>query len=248
MHPLDGPTLKLDRAHEHLDQLEAEFRSFLRLNPYEVIPQPNPEEGLDMYRLKVTRSPPARLGIIIGDAIHNLRSALNHLAWQLALLKTATPDRRTEFPIFIDPNAKGLKKRMADFRPEARVEIERLQPYHRLNPGVPVDFLWAIHELSNLDKHRNLAIISYGLVISMTTSAGKRPSLTLIGRFEDGTEIPMPAFPAQFQSQVNFKVEPTLAVVFKEGGPEGFLPVNQIGPMYHFVRNEVFPRFVQFFP
>jgi hypothetical protein len=51
-----------------------------------------------VIRGKVTK-PTGEIGVIAGDAVHNLRSALDHLAWQLALLNTAKPHPRTQFPI-----------------------------------------------------------------------------------------------------------------------------------------------------
>jgi len=43
---------------------------------------------------------PERLGVLLGDWAHNLRSALDHLMWQLVILYGGTPNRRTQFPIF----------------------------------------------------------------------------------------------------------------------------------------------------
>src|SRR5947209_8187339 len=54
--------------------------------PYSVAWQPDPEPDWHQARLKVRHDPPLRLGLIFGDVIHNLRSALDNLVCQLALL------------------------------------------------------------------------------------------------------------------------------------------------------------------
>jgi hypothetical protein len=50
-------------------------------------------------RFQVVREPPLRLGVMFGDCVQNLRSALDHLAWQVTLLDGGTPGDSTQFPI-----------------------------------------------------------------------------------------------------------------------------------------------------
>lgn len=40
--------------------------------------------------------------MVIGDAVHNARAALDHLVWQLVLAAGNTPNRRTGFPVAED--------------------------------------------------------------------------------------------------------------------------------------------------
>ena len=52
-------------------------------------------------------------GVLIGEILHNLRSALDHLIWQLVILETGAPPTttKTAFPIF--ETAAGYKSREA---------------------------------------------------------------------------------------------------------------------------------------
>jgi hypothetical protein len=80
-----------------------------------------------------------------------------------ALAMRANPacnGEETEFPIYCDAVKfqAGAKRRIGDLPPEARSEIERMQPYQTAsNPRRT--YLWALHELNRIDKHRLLHVV-----------------------------------------------------------------------------------------
>ena len=79
-----GVELKLQRAEEHIAYLDAEIQSFLGSNPYGAY-RTVEDEGLEhVIWWSRYAEPPARLGLIAGDAIHNLRSSLDHMVVALA--------------------------------------------------------------------------------------------------------------------------------------------------------------------
>src|SRR4051812_7680913 len=94
-HPLEGVRLKLVRADEHLETLDNQITSFLEREPYSVSYERKPDGSEHIYRAHVVEDPPLALGVLIGDCLQNMRSALDHLVWQLALRsgKRATPSR-----------------------------------------------------------------------------------------------------------------------------------------------------------
>lgn len=52
---------------------------------------------------EVHREPPPEIGIIVGDFVHNLRCAFDHVMWALArsiVTPPLVPDYCTQFPIF----------------------------------------------------------------------------------------------------------------------------------------------------
>ena len=94
--------MKLDRAKAHFEALKRDVDAFLG--------QPHPyrasikfDTKASEYRLigHVDRDAPPELGPVIGDFLFNLRSTLDHLAWELVRANGQTPDKRTEFPIFL---------------------------------------------------------------------------------------------------------------------------------------------------
>jgi len=106
-----------------------------------------------------------RFGIIFGDLIHNLRSALNYIVTALADASNVTIDQRHQFPIYIERKAYkgevGTAKTPTAKGPLHGIThglglIEQLQSYHQ-KPDPRADPLWHLHRFSNADKHRNVA-------------------------------------------------------------------------------------------
>jgi hypothetical protein len=172
MPSLDGPNLKLKRAREHLHALDVEIDAFLHTDPrpFRGVREIDPDDGSHVWRLRIDRTPPDRMGVLIGDVVHNQRAALDHLVWQLALLTSESPRRSTQFPVYLDRLASrpgqrafdpdGLRQ-IADIPVEAKRIIESKQPF-TVSPGSdPRDTpLWFIHDLDIVDKHRLIPVLS----------------------------------------------------------------------------------------
>lgn len=170
---LEGVDLKLNRAKEHFYALTEEVSKF-QSNPdsYSLVLEGQPNRG-GICKVADVYAPPAKLGILIGECVHQYRSALDHLLFQLVLANSrgrpsSKVERRSEFPIFNSgPRFRGKRKavpspgsgraKIQDIAPTAQAVIERLQPYHRRkNPGTRS--LRQLQELSNIDKHRLLHV------------------------------------------------------------------------------------------
>jgi hypothetical protein len=134
------------------------------------------------------------LALLIGDAIHNLRSALDHLVYELAPPKVRKRGK-TQFPIFKDEcefKAIGAKW-IAGISGDERALIERVQPWNAPG-GAPADNPLAIlNRLSNIDKHRLLipVIAAVSEQNSWVASDNADVNFTWIERetVEDGAEI-----------------------------------------------------------
>ena len=120
MHPLDGPRLKIERAKSKIDYLRGQEEIFRRQAKYHVVrAEVNPDSDNYVYRTKISGNPPSpERSIDIGEIAHNLRSALNHLIFQLALLcetmETVTGDKSLQFPIFGNNSDFRKKKGFSD--------------------------------------------------------------------------------------------------------------------------------------
>jgi hypothetical protein len=149
---------KVGRAKKHIAELESEARSFLDSKPYVIGTKRNAETRNLVYYLVSVRGTPPTLAAVTGDVLQNLRSALDHLAYQLVLIGSGQPGPffHVYFPI-ADSAAKyeaikgGLVKGM---RPEAVKAIDAVKPY----PGGN-DTVWRLHKLNNVDKHRLLITV-----------------------------------------------------------------------------------------
>jgi hypothetical protein len=146
--------VKLDRAREHLATLSADVRAYLDSRPYVVEAKRAPDTRRLIYFVAGLRPTPSRVPAVLGDAIHNLRSALDHLAYQLVWVGSGKkPSSHVYFPIG-DDRVKYLEQRRRQVKgaaPAAIATLDNLMPYRGGN-----DALWRLHKLNNVDKHRVL--------------------------------------------------------------------------------------------
>ena len=161
--------LKIERAKEHILNLYTEMRAFLDAKPYVIGTKSNPETRQLIYYLTSVRDAPIRLSVLTGDVLQNLRTALDHLAYNLVAVNgfvdvasgtPLTPHdlRQINFPIInvTDPQKyeSGRAGKVKGMRPDAIKAIDLLKPYKCGN-----ELLWRLSELNNRDKHRLLVMV-----------------------------------------------------------------------------------------
>lgn len=189
---LDGPRLKVVRAREHLEALQDhESRFFLESDPYSITQDFDRKAGKRIYRIAVLKNPPLRrFAALIGDCVHNLRSALDHLVWQLSEDSSGAAERDTitQFPIFRYEGlyeSSGLRQ-VARVGERAASVIRLLQPFHHDQPLLHP--LWFVHDLDIRDKHRELAVsaaTTSGYVQRIHHAKEDRGTFNLILSIED---------------------------------------------------------------
>jgi hypothetical protein len=150
----DLVAVKVDRAREHLASLLTEVRTYLDSKLYAVEANRDPGSRRLVYSVASVRPAPLKLSALLGDTIHNLRSSLDHLAYQLVCVGTGkSPSSHVYFPI-ADDHAKYIeqsRRQLKGVTPAALGTIDALKPYRGGN-----DELWRLHKLNNIDKHRVL--------------------------------------------------------------------------------------------
>lgn len=167
-HPLDGARAKLERANENIANLEREIAAFLELGNGVVITQEEIEAFQKALEFHESRIVPIKFSVMAGEVIHQLRSCLDHIAWQISSVDTRESSPTSiEFPIFLskpsDPNTvASYERKVKGISPAVRDLIERIQPYQRDDrfalTGPPNDQLWIIHDFDRIDKHRELVL------------------------------------------------------------------------------------------
>jgi hypothetical protein len=156
---------KVERGKQHIHQLESELRAFFKTRPYTVGTKRNPETRRLVYYITNVRDTPVSIATIAGDVLQNLRSALDHLAYQLVLIGTGQPGPflHVYFPISDDAAKYRAESpgRVKGMRQDAIDAINAVNPYKGGN-----DTLWRLHKLNNVDKHRLLITVgsSFGSV------------------------------------------------------------------------------------
>jgi hypothetical protein len=154
MAALDQIRLKLDRADRHVQELEAALLAFKKNNPYKVGTKVDEQTQCLVYYITQAEEIPAAISLIAGDVLQNLRTALDHLAWQL--VPAGGRNSQTAFPISDDViKYSSDKVRKISGMPEAAVDaIDATKPFKGGN-----DAIWRLHRLNNIDKHRLLVTV-----------------------------------------------------------------------------------------
>lgn len=165
-----GVREKLRRAHMHREDFERRVDRFVHSNAYSVIREDDFETSERCYIVQVhKRAPLVRWGALIGECLFNFRSALDHLAYDLAVAHkgrlTVAEERNSGFPIFHHraPKKWELDNMIGAVHPEARRLIKKMQPYGRKDRAA----LKYLDLLCNFDKHRTLHLVS-GVSLGVT--------------------------------------------------------------------------------
>ena len=146
----ESAQLKIKRAEHHIREIEAEFAAYVATKPHRFSVQNNAETGQTVIRVRFISDPPKVLSLIIGDAIHNLRTALDHLTWEVVGIDGGTQDRYLTFRtgddrVNFESSCKGIVT-PGDWVRGLHISLE-------VFPGGKGTELYALHLLDNLDKH-----------------------------------------------------------------------------------------------
>ena len=198
-HRLAGVIAKFNRSKEQFDALLDEMDAFFNADPkpHTSVGEFDTDAWEWVERFRVHEEPPLRFGVMLGDCVHNLRSALDHLMWQVTLLDGNVPGDATQFPIA--SKSEGQFEAMADHRvpglsAEHRARLKTAQPYNagdraHLHP------LSALATLSNTDKHRvlNTAVSVNATdaqeVLNQLLSSGFPPNVHAVWVVSKGTRL-----------------------------------------------------------
>jgi hypothetical protein len=230
--------LKTARAKKHLDSLGEELRIFAESKPHRFSTERDVENQRYIVRVKIGQ-PPDSFPLIAGDFFSCLRSSLDHLVWSLAKLRRTYP-LHTQFPILDEPDGKAIRNCTSGVPTEARKIIESLQPYRKGN-AMRSHFLWQLHTLSIVDKHRRLATRGDATIANFPDFP--RRYLHLL-EFDNAGVV---SAPLHLESKMRLDPHGIYNVFF--GDPiEGVeVDVDGLNRMYEFVTNNVIPRFTRFF-
>lgn len=175
--------IKIEWAKHHVRDLADRIRLFNESGAYEIIANDDPQlveafKGLTVhhamsfaddprnrpanvrYRLFCLKinDPPVAIALTAWDAVGNLRSALDHLVYQLVEANGSKHLRQHSFPIFKtrEDHERTDARRVKGISESALKLINELQPYSTQ------DFtLWGLNELRNTHEHRFVASIGH---------------------------------------------------------------------------------------
>jgi hypothetical protein len=154
-----GIRCKMTRAKEHLDWLDEAITKFNEVKPmpYGMSSKGDPKGAQRIYRLVIQTPIPVEWGVVFGEAIHDMRSALDHSIYQLVIDETKRVRKKgTGFPVFTDPDAfrRHGAPQLRGVGDGPRTFVEKLQPYRHRRKRQDCLALLTLHTFWNQDKHR----------------------------------------------------------------------------------------------
>lgn len=196
------------------------------------------------------------LSLLAGDCVHNMRSALDHVAYQLATSYSGSlldsQLKSIEFPIIGDADdfsrttkrgepapGSGLA-RIKYIDPKAQVLIKAMQPYE----GGDWELLASLHDLDRIDKHRELTL-SVAMSESIEVDCGDNARLQQFS-FEPPGRVEHNDVLCRFRcvhkrghkGKIKPKADATFTVALKNGA-EGWAIVEQLGAIDALIRDRV---------
>jgi hypothetical protein len=258
---LDSAVTKIIWANEHLDSINRHITEITsRANACEIIKDANGKETVNFLV-----EPPPAVAILAGEIVYHLRSALDHLAFDLVKLNPggivlpANWEENCCFPLWLKipkktPSFNCFDHILPGISRDAFAFIESMQPY-RSGEGHH-NVMAIIAKLSNVDKHRHLNAILHRVAVRQDFQyASGLTSGSMVGGFKHraevqslkvgrvtrrGTEDPVVDMKRIFLSYVTFE-ELTIGA-----GPASLEAQNVLEVCLESVKNIVIPAFMQF--
>jgi hypothetical protein len=203
-HVLDLTSMeaKLKRAEEHMHAIENEIRAWADSNPYRTVRETNAQFTRHGVILRVVNEPSIeRWSLMLGDCVHNMRSALDHFIHAIATYERhpgAPTEKEMKSLMFIvkaTPNDFKLGFwHIGPLSAAVRLVIESVQPYKRPHAVLP-PLLSVLTALDDSDKHRLLPLAiaqpTGGEFHNITNLTPGQPMAFFAhqGPVKDGTEI-----------------------------------------------------------
>lgn len=229
--PFGQARLKHEWANHHINQFHAAWQRFLKTNFCELIMEEN-SDGC-FVRAVSKGEIPAEIPLTIGDAVHNLKCALDHtiselLGWRNTRLTFPMEETREKLVATFSAEGaepcpqcgKGGKKGR-----NALIEIavpgigefiaDKICPYEEAG-----GFLWPLNRLDNRDKHRLLIPVVVPQTIRNVFITDDRDNTIEIGEMPigPGGVIHLAAYTGRPDVKLQCKAEPTAEIFFNEPG------------------------------
>lgn len=200
MNGIDSAKRKISRARDHLRALELCAAQYTSDETNLVV-----DESDGAKKLRFPNDPPSDIAILAGEVVYQLRSALDHLAFELVKSNSTRAvlpkgwEQACEFPLCLTVPKGGhptisvtlplpfnfFKRTLPAITQEAFAVIEQLQPYN--GGDGPTQLGW-LGKLANIDKHRHFHVIVAQAYQSEHVRSRAIDS-ELLHRLQDGAEI-----------------------------------------------------------
>jgi len=150
--PFSSSKRRIARAKTHIDELKRKSNQFLKDNPCSRVIERDSDSLYEVHKIKFSAIPNIIEDIAI-DAISNLRPALDHAGYGIAIAAGKRNPRSAYFPI--SSSETELEDVIARNCKDIPVEIVSLFRTFKPHAGGN-DLIWALNKTNNSNKHRLL--------------------------------------------------------------------------------------------
>jgi hypothetical protein len=242
---MESADAKMTRAKEHLDTLHAEAGVFFESTKRNFILKSNGHEAWIVHYIEDS-IPPIRLGVLLGECVFNMRSALDNLV--CGLIRTTyshAPCKGTQFPISSTEEQweKNWQKYLKGVEPAAQKLIRDLQPCFRMSAVPERDPLSILNVLCNSDKHRAVTLTlaySHDLTVKVHANDGKVHIWKATEPLYAGDvhTIPLNLDPVTVQPSARVEASGTEVLIIRQIGPWEERPVwSVLTDLHQYVLN-----------
>jgi len=244
MHPLDSAWEKFNRGELRAREISDLVGGFAKTKPYTVVEKIEDETGDKLFVVDgKPADPPLSISTTLGEVLYNLRSSLDHVAWQLVIANGKQPIEKTSaFPLIDDPIkwderfTRNKVSRMSDY---ARTLVKSVQPCFGSNPHTNEWLSW-LEDLTNIDKHRHLNLVVAGVGGVMGIPPG---AFVHNGPIDDGTV--MARFPKAY---AHMQIDGWFYEVALSEGPAIGETITSLTSALRLVTSNMLKLFGGFFP
>jgi hypothetical protein len=147
---------KIERADKHISELDRALTDFGKSDFYTLRIDTDSKEKTKFLAIDYDKSaiPLIDFAIMVGDVLHNLRSALDIMYCEIVSRCGGKVTKWTRFPIrntrkeLLAPLGNALEQKQISLKVQ-RIIVNTVKPYKAGNP-----FLWGLDDLNIMDKHQ----------------------------------------------------------------------------------------------
>jgi hypothetical protein len=194
----ESAKLKIDRANHHISDVERQWGVFLKKKIHGIVKDSTTDGTLHSFSVEHMKGFPSEIALTIGDAIHNLRTALDHLTWEVVGRDHGTQDRHLKFPAYHDRTSfEAACNGIVTPSMSVKEMFKALEAF----PRGKGHFLYVLHHLDNIDKHSILTpILQVSKITRMIVRNSAGDILKIIenpspGGFIEGESLAIDTFP-----------------------------------------------------
>ncbi len=151
--------MKIKRAQHHIADLEGQFKTFVARKPHRFSIKNDPKTGQTLIQIRFVEAPPDNLIVVIGDTIHNLRTALDHMIWALIGWDGGAQNKHLTFPC--RDNRTNYEAGCNGIQTPSQWIRDFIIAFEAF-PGGKGEIFCRLHEMDVTDKHRAIRPVLRG--------------------------------------------------------------------------------------